>query len=84
MWDECNCAVVWAFFGSASHGGDRIPAELFQIIFVDEYKSLISNHCYSEMGDILIAMSCAIINNDRYRYIYHLFYACEIYYFLIF
>lgn len=53
------------------------------IIFVDEYKSLISNHFYSEMGDIIIAMSCVVINNDRYRYVYHLFYACEIYYFLI-
>ena len=53
------------------------------IIFVDEYKSLISNHFYSEMGDIIIAMSCVVINNDRYRYVYHLSYACEIYYFLI-
>ena len=46
VWDECNCAVVWAFFDIASlwdwnenwpfpvkaSGGDGIPVELFQIL----------------------------------------------------
>ena len=54
LWDECNCAVVWAFFGSLrSTWGSSLSTFLWNTAFI----KLIRDHgkCHTHLNDINIA-----------------------------